>query len=168
MECPTASLATLRLAQSTGASLKQQTLCRMESKLLYHSPVFSSFILGVEESKQTEALMADCISWHGTKTAMESAENYGLVSAEAVGRQASTQTAVDRLRFRFRDLSSDDPGCSVLLYCASMICGCIGFCPARSPVWMKLAWQACDKYQESCLQPSSRPFSLLHRIRIRP
>lgn len=32
---------------------------------------------------KAQALMADCISWHGTKTAMESAENYGLVSAEA-------------------------------------------------------------------------------------
>ncbi|CAE7193596.1 CML16, partial [Symbiodinium pilosum] len=29
------------------------------------------------------ALMADSISWHGTKTALEAAENYGLVSAEA-------------------------------------------------------------------------------------
>ena len=27
--------------------------------------------------------MADSISWHGTKTALETAENYGLVSAEA-------------------------------------------------------------------------------------
>eukprot|EP00439_Symbiodinium_sp_Y106_P077042 s796_g16.t1 len=32
---------------------------------------------------KAQALMADCISWHGTKTAMETAENYGLVSAEA-------------------------------------------------------------------------------------
>ena len=52
-------------------------------------PVLSSFIPGVETWKQTEALMADCISWHGTKTAMETAENYGLVSAEAMGRQDS-------------------------------------------------------------------------------